>query len=115
MTMQNSRPAAIVAVLFAMAFAMSPVCFESFAGVADTSSGCNGHHRPIPAPSPAHNCCVAAHQVPAIVPIAQFQAGLDACETDIVEAAAVDQCHHAEAARVPAVDSSPPLTAVLRI
>ncbi len=109
------RPVGIVAILLTVAFAVSPVCLASSGSMVGTPGGCPGNHGPTPMPFPAHSCCFAAHQIPAAGPIALFHAGLDARETDIVNTAAVDQSHHAEAARVPAVDTSPPLSVVLRV
>jgi len=91
------------------------VCFASSAGVAGTPGGCHGHHGPMPMPFPAHSCCFAAHQIPAVGPIAPSQLAFDACEAHVVNSAAVDQSHRAEAASVSAIDTSPPLSAVLRI
>ena len=47
------------------------LCFALPAGA---SPGCHGHHRP--APQPAHSCCYAAQQIPAVVPVAPSPVGL---------------------------------------
>ena len=113
--MHCSRTVGIVAILVAVTFAVSPEFFASSGGMVGSPGGCHGHHGPMPLPFPAHNCCFAAHQIPAVGPIAPPQVALDACETDLVNTASVGQAYRARAARVLAANTSPPLIAVLRI
>lgn len=74
----GSRPVAILALTLTMAFAPSTVCVALPVSIASqvtpVQESCHGHHGPMPAPS--HNCCYAAHHVPAAFPIGSFLTAL---------------------------------------
>lgn len=69
----------------------------------------------MPAPSPAHTCCFAAHQAPALTQFAPPPVALDAFDAVTVTADSVRESRLGVSVPVPLIDTSPPLTIVLRI
>jgi hypothetical protein len=76
------------------------------------AGGCHGGSMPMP--SPAHRCCFAAHQIPAIAPVARVLMALAAFSGGET-VACVPDLYVGMSTPVPPIDASPPLATVLRI
>ncbi len=116
--MRGSRPATFGAIVLTLMFALSTACFASPGGSlgqpgAKAPGGCHGHDRPMS--SPAHKCCVAAHQLPAATPVATVPISLDAVAGKVISGPSIVEPAVAITIPVPVLDTSPPRMTVLRI
>lgn len=118
--MYGSRSATFLAIVLTFVFSLSTVCFAfpvgSFGQLGgEAPGGCHGNRGPMPMPSPAHSCCFAAHQVPAATSIAPSPMSLDAVADHVIGTPSAGEPDAVITIPVEVLDTSPPLTTVLRI
>ena len=102
----------IAIVAMALSLTLPAFCFVWMPGASlGTNSGGHGHHGPMP--QPAHSCCYAAHQVPA-VPAARTLVGIT-CVVHWIIVPKLATPQDGLASEIAADNPSPPLLALLRI